>query len=107
MFFTRSDTEVVLRSYIQWGSACVEHFNGIFAFAVYDEAEHRVFLARDRIGVKPLFYYERSGRLYFASELPALLAHPDIPHEIDENGVASFSSGTYSWLRSDTWHKGS
>ncbi|MCR4889595.1 MAG: asparagine synthase (glutamine-hydrolyzing) [Ruminococcus sp.] len=88
MFFTRSDTEVVLRSYIQWGSACVEHFNGIFAFAVYDEAEHRVFLARDRIGVKPLFYYERSNRLLFASELPALLAHPDIPHEIDENGVA-------------------
>ncbi len=88
MFFTRSDTEVVLRSYIQWGSACVEHFNGIFAFAVYDEAEHRVFLARDRIGVKPLFYYERSDRLLFASELPALLAHPDIPHEIDENGVA-------------------
>ena len=87
-FDTRSDTEVVLKSYIKWGGDCVEHFNGIFAFAVYDEAEHRVFLARDRIGVKPLFYYKNDRRLIFASELPALLEHPDVPHEIDERGAA-------------------
>ena len=85
---TRSDTEVVLKSYIKWGSSCVERFNGIFAFAVYDELSHRVFLARDRIGVKPLFYYKNDRKLIFASELPALLEHPDIPHEIDEHGAA-------------------
>lgn len=85
---TKSDTEVVLYSYIKWGVDCVNHFNGIFAFAVYDEHEHKVFLARDRIGVKPLFYCKSGSRLIFASELNALLEHPDIPHEIDENGVA-------------------
>ena len=52
-FTTRSDTEVVLKGYIKWGSSCVDRFNGIFALAVYDEQEHQVFLARDRIGVKP------------------------------------------------------
>ncbi len=87
-FETSSDTEVVLKSYIKWGKACVDRFNGIFAFAVYDEAEHRVFLARDRIGVKPLFYYDTGDKLIFASELPVLLEHPDIPHEIDETGVS-------------------
>jgi asparagine synthase (glutamine-hydrolysing) len=87
-FATRSDTEIVLKSYIKWGSSCVDRFNGIFAFAVYDEDKHRVFLARDRIGVKPLFYFQTGTKLIFASELPALLEHPDIPHEIDENGAA-------------------
>ena len=87
-FSTASDTEVVLKGYIKWGSACVDRFNGIFAFAVYDEDKHRVFLARDRIGVKPLFYFQTETKLIFASELPALLEHPDIPHEIDEQGAA-------------------
>lgn len=87
-FLTASDTEVVLQSYIEWGEDCVERFNGIFAFAVYDSAEHRVFLARDRIGVKPLFYYETADKLIFASELSVLLENPDIPHEIDEYGAA-------------------
>ena len=87
-FVSRSDTEVVLRSYIKWGERCVERFNGIFAFAVYDPAEHSVFLARDRIGVKPFFYFETPDKLIFASELSALLVNPDVPHEIDENGAA-------------------
>lgn len=85
---TKSDTEVVLYSYIKWGADCVNHFNGIFAFAIYDEKKHKVFLARDRIGVKPLFYCKLHDKLVFASELSALLEYPDIPHEIDEKGVA-------------------
>ncbi|HBB72233.1 MAG TPA: asparagine synthase (glutamine-hydrolyzing) [Ruminococcus sp.] len=85
---TRSDTELVLRSFMKWGEDCLEHLNGIYAFAVYDSADHSVFLARDRIGVKPLFYTERAGRLIFASELPALLEHPAVPAEIDEYGAA-------------------
>ncbi len=87
-FETRSDTEVVLKSFVKWGEECVDRFNGIFAFAVYDEKRRRVFLARDRIGVKPLFYYLGSDCLIFASEIPALLQHPDVPAEIDENGAA-------------------
>lgn len=87
-FDTHSDTEVVLKSYIKWGSSCVDRFNGIFAFAVYDQQEHRVFLARDRIGVKPLFYCDTGSKLIFASELPALLEHPEVPREIDEQGAA-------------------
>lgn len=85
---TKSDTEVVLFSYIKWGADCVNHFNGIFAFAVYDESQHKVFLARDRIGVKPLFYCKLKDKLVFSSELNAILEYPDIPHEIDEKGVA-------------------
>ena len=88
IFETKSDTEVVLRSYIKWGAECVNYFNGIFAFAVYDESEQRVFLARDRIGVKPLFYYRFENKLVFASEISALLEYPEIPHEIDKNGIA-------------------
>lgn len=87
-FSSRSDTEIVLRSYIKWGEECLERFNGIFAFAVYDEAERRVFFARDRAGVKPLFYYQTGSRLIFASEISALLEHPLVPREIDEKGVA-------------------
>ena len=87
-FDTRSDTEVVLKSYVKWGEKCVERFNGIYAFAVYEQQSHRVFLARDRMGVKPLFYAECGDKLVFASELPALLEHPDVPREIDENGAA-------------------
>ncbi|PWJ11504.1 asparagine synthase (glutamine-hydrolyzing) [Ruminococcus flavefaciens] len=87
-FTTHSDTEVVLKSYIKWGSTCVDRFNGIFALAVWDEEEQRLFLARDRIGVKPLFYYDTGTRLIFASELPSLLEHPLVPHEIDAVGAA-------------------
>lgn len=87
-FKTASDTEVILRSYMKWGSECVDKFNGIFAFAIHDEYERRVFLARDRIGVKPLFYYDTGNRLIFASELAALLENPEIPHEIDLQGVS-------------------
>lgn len=87
-FETHSDTEVVLKSYIKWGEKCLDKFNGIFAFAVYNQKQKRLFLARDRIGVKPLFYYRNENKLIFSSEIPALLEHPDVPHEIDEQGAA-------------------
>lgn len=87
-FETHSDTEVVLKSYIKWGEKCLDKFNGIFAFAVYDEKKHRLFLARDRIGVKPLFYYKNDSKFIFASEIPTLLEHPDVPHEIDAQGAS-------------------
>ena len=86
-FHTRADTEVVLHSYIEWGEECVNHFNGIFAFAVWDSAKKSLFLARDRIGVKPLFFTEKNGGFAFASELKTLLAHPDITPEMDAESV--------------------
>jgi len=86
-FTTRCDTEVLLRGYIEWGPACVERFNGIFAFGVWDQGARTLFLARDRLGVKPLFYACRARGLVFASELKSLLVHPDIPAAIDAEGL--------------------
>ncbi|KJS18524.1 MAG: asparagine synthase [Peptococcaceae bacterium BRH_c4b] len=88
-FLTRnSDTEVLLIAYVEWGTACVDRFNGIFAFAIWDEAGQRLFMARDRLGVKPLFYAHRGNSFIFGSELKALLAHPDISPEVDAEGLA-------------------
>lgn len=88
VFAGHSDTEVVLHAYAAWGADCVERFNGIFAFAVWEERRRRLFLARDRIGVKPLFYTERVGGLIFASELKTILAHPAVRAELDAEGAA-------------------
>ncbi|MHB1041423.1 MAG: asparagine synthase (glutamine-hydrolyzing) [Eubacteriales bacterium] len=88
-FLTRnSDTEVLLISFIEWGPACVERFNGIFAFGIWSEHDQLLFLARDRLGVKPLFYTVRANSLMFGSELKALLAHPEIKPEVDSEGLA-------------------
>ncbi len=87
-FATKSDTEVVLASYMKWGKECVERLNGIFAFAVYDEEQRTLFLARDRIGVKPLFYAQYDTGLLFASEVKTLLANPLIKPEINEQGLS-------------------
>lgn len=87
-FHGHSDTEVLLISFIQWEEKCVERLNGIYAFAVWRENKEELFMARDRLGVKPLFYTEREGGLLFASELKALLSHPAVPAELDAEGLA-------------------
>lgn len=87
-FFGHSDTEVVLKSFIEFGERCVEMFNGIFAFAVWNKRTRALFLARDRIGVKPLFYAETDGGLVFASEIKALLCHPKIKPVVTSEGAA-------------------
>ncbi len=86
-FRGHSDTEVVLKSYIKYGKRCAEKLNGIFAFAVFNSEDNSVFLCRDRIGVKPLFYYEYEGGLLFASEIKALLASGIVKPQIDEQGL--------------------
>ncbi len=86
-FSTKSDTEVVLSSYMEWGEKCVDKLNGIFAFGVYDENEKTLFLARDRIGVKPLFFYEYESGLLFGSEIKTLLANPLVKPVLDEQGL--------------------
>lgn len=87
-FETHADTEVLLKSYIHWGEDCTLHLNGIFAFAVWEHQTERLFLARDRIGVKPLFYHLTPEHLIFGSELKAILEHPDVPHTIGMDGIS-------------------
>ena len=87
-FTGHSDTEVVLHAYAQWQEDCVNRFNGIFAFGVWETGRQRLFLARDRIGVKPLFYAQTADGLLFASELKTLLAHPAVQPKIGLEGIA-------------------
>ena len=87
-FEGHSDTEVLLHAYVQWDDYCLERFNGIFAFAVLCHERKEVFLARDRMGVKPLFYTEHNGGLLFASEIKTILEYPDVPRCLDAEGVA-------------------
>lgn len=87
-FNTRCDTEVILHAYAQWRETCVNKFNGIFAFGVWEKKRKRLFLARDRMGVKPLFYTCLGSGLIFASEIKTLLAYPDVPAELDGEGAA-------------------
>ncbi len=87
-FAGHSDTEVVLHAYAEWGTNCIERFNGIFAFAVWAVRAGTLFLARDRCGVKPLFYAQTKDSLIFGSEIKTLLAHPAVPPRVDAEGLA-------------------
>lgn len=77
-FHSQTDTEVVIHAYEKWGEQCVDRFNGMFAFALWDRPRKRLFLARDRYGVKPLYWYYRGGAFVFASEIKAILSHPQV-----------------------------
>lgn len=87
-FKSYSDTEVLLTAYMEWGPECLKKFNGIYAFGIWDEASGRLFLARDPLGVKPLFYAIRDESLVFGSEIKSLLAHPLVKPVVDERGIA-------------------
>lgn len=86
-FQSHSDTEVLLMSYIHWQEGCVKKLNGIFSFAIWDGEKKTLFLARDRLGVKPLFFYRLDGGLLFGSEMKAILAHPDVKTQVDTEGL--------------------
>lgn len=86
-FSTHCDTEVVLYSYAVWGIKCSEKLNGIYAFAIYDAKNHQVYFSRDRMGVKPLFYTILGNNLIFASEIKAILKHPQVKAGIDNEGI--------------------
>lgn len=87
-FLGHSDTEVIIHAYAQWGASCVDRLNGIFAFAVWEKRKDRLFLSRDRIGVKPLFYKLHQGGLLFASEIKTILCYPTVRAELDEEGAS-------------------
>ena len=95
-FRTRCDTEVIVHAWEQWGTACVERFRGMFAFAVWDRNKNTLFMARDRIGIKP-FYYSvlPDGNLIFASELKALMVHPGLVTNIDPRAVEDYFAYGY------------
>src|SRR5947207_3747857 len=86
-FATRSDTEVILNAYREFGEDCVNYFNGQWAFAIWDAKEHTLFLSRDRLGVRPLFYTQTTDSFLFASEIKALIACPEVPKEVDPKGM--------------------
>lgn len=87
VFSGHSDTEVVIHAFAQWKEKCLAYFNGIYAFAVWERESKALFLARDRMGVKPLFYKEHNGGLLFASEIKTILQYPDVERKLDAEGI--------------------
>jgi asparagine synthase (glutamine-hydrolysing) len=96
VFQTRSDTEVLLAAWEAFGEACVERFQGMFAFALWDRRRRRLLLARDRLGKKPLYYWHRDGLFLFASELKALLCHPAVARTIDWDALHHYLAFGYT-----------
>lgn len=94
-FRSSSDTEVLLEAYRLWGTDCLERFNGMFAFGLYDHPRRRIFLARDRAGEKPLYYRHANKRLAFASELKALLGDPQCPRVLDRDALDAYLAFGY------------
>ncbi len=94
-FQSNSDTEVILHAYEEWGTQCLQRLNGMFAFAIYDSRNQILFIGRDRLGIKPLYYHFKTGVFAFASELKALLIHPEIPADIDETAVYDYLTYHY------------
>jgi len=96
VFRTHCDTEVIVHAWEQWGEDCVQRFRGMFAFAVWDRNQQTLFMARDRMGIKPLYYaILPRGQFIFASELKALLLHPELPRKIDTNAVEDYFTFGY------------
>ncbi|MBI4638165.1 MAG: asparagine synthase (glutamine-hydrolyzing) [Candidatus Rokubacteria bacterium] len=86
-FYTATDTETIVHLYEEYGAACVDHLRGMFAFALWDKRRRQALIARDRLGIKPLYYTEVNGRLLFASELKAILQSPDVERRLDWNAL--------------------
>lgn len=89
-FYSNSDTEVVLYSYAEWGEKCVKIFNGMFAFSIWDRRNKKLFIARDRYGIKPLYYYSDANRFLFASEQRAIVANGDVSSDLDLEALLEY-----------------
>jgi asparagine synthase (glutamine-hydrolysing) len=94
-FRTRSDTETIVHAWEEFGESCVEKLRGMFAFAIWDERRRVLFGARDRLGIKPFYYYQDSERIAFASEIKSLLEIPEVPREIETQALAEFLRRRY------------
>ncbi len=104
-FRSKTDTEVILYAYKQWGAACMEKIGGMFAFAIFNKEKQELFLARDRIGEKPLYYYLDRDKFVFASEIKAILCDNRIKREIDQQGMVNYFAFGHS-IAPDTIYKG-
>ncbi|MBZ0202753.1 MAG: asparagine synthase (glutamine-hydrolyzing) [Ignavibacteria bacterium] len=91
-FHSATDTEVILKSYQQWGKKCILKFNGMFAFAIWDRIKNELFIARDRYGIKPLYYYYKNNLFIFASEIKAILQHPEISANVSVEALNEYFS---------------
>ena len=89
-FKSKTDTETIIYAYEEYGFDCVKKFNGMFAFAIWDERKQIIFAARDHIGIKPFYYAIQNGAFYFGSEIKAILAHPDFKKELNEEGISHY-----------------
>jgi asparagine synthase (glutamine-hydrolysing) len=89
-FTTQTDSEVILAAYQRWGKECVRRFNGMFAFAIWDEIKQELFIARDRLGIKPLYYYQSDNLLLFSSEIRAILKSGMVPKKIDKASLVDY-----------------
>ncbi len=89
-FYTKTDTEVIVHSYEEYGEKCIRRFNGMFAFALWDSNEKKLILARDRLGIKPLYYFENDGKIAFASEIKALLHWKVVKRELNKDALAEY-----------------
>jgi asparagine synthase (glutamine-hydrolysing) len=94
-FISNSDTEVILYSYRHWGESCVNHFNGMFAIAIYDSSKSKLVCFRDRAGVKPFYYYFKNGYFLFGSELKVILQHPMYTKELNQTSISDYFSRGY------------
>ena len=90
VFKTNTDTEVILVAYAKWGKECLRYFNGMFAFALWDNQQKELFIARDRLGIKPLYYFKKDHLLIFASEIRAILSSEVVPRELNRNGLVDY-----------------
>jgi asparagine synthase (glutamine-hydrolysing) len=90
LFQTNTDTEVIIAAYARWGDDCLKRFNGMYAFAIWDSTEKKLFIARDRLGIKPLYYFFTNGVFGFSSEVRSLLAANIIPKKIDPDGLVDY-----------------
>ena len=104
-FSTRSDTEVLLKAYIQWGRDCLATFNGMFAFLIYDENKKEIFFARDRFGIKPLYYYVDEYTIYFASEIKQFVTLDDFEPIGNINAIGNFVDNRYIDYSEETFFK--
>lgn len=95
VFITNSDSEVIIHAYEEYGPKCLDYFNGMFAIAIWDSTRRQLFLARDRLGIKPLYYWATNERLVFGSELKALISHPQVPTTLDLSSLDTFLSLEY------------
>jgi len=89
-FYSNSDTEVILKSYYQWGIKAVDRFNGMFAITIYDKKENKLILIRDRVGVKPFYYYKKDSLILFSSELKSFHKYPNFEKIIDKNSLSLY-----------------